>query len=185
MLKAITQMSSDTHTKAVTTLKATCGMLLFGCPNQGMDVESLIPMCNGQANLSFLLSLTKQGSGSLRQLCRDFPKVFKFPYSRIISFYETQLSSTAKQGSDGLWTMSGPLALLVNESSATHGRPGENEAHDVQAINRDHSHMVKFSLHDVNYIMVLGFLKEIAASTGDFINDPRQEVIQEIKVISF
>lgn len=90
--------------------------------------------------------------------------------------------SNMRQGSDGLWTMSGPLEVLVNEFSATHVRPGEGEAHDVQAIDRDHSHMVKFSQNDVNYILVLGFLEEIAASAGDFINATRQK-IQEINVM--
>ena len=89
-------MSHEQAIEAVATYKATYGILLFGCPNQGMDINSLIPMCEGQANLPFLLSL-RQNSERLRQLCRDFPRRFAFPDSRIISFCETKLSPTAME----------------------------------------------------------------------------------------
>ena len=93
-MQALIQLSYEQATEAVAAYKATYGILLFGCPNQGMDVNSLIPMCEGRANLPFLLTL-KQSSERLRQLCRDFPRRFAFPDSRIISFYETKLSPTA------------------------------------------------------------------------------------------
>ena len=93
-MQALIQMSQDQAIEAVATYKATYGILLFGCPNQGMDVDSLIPMCEGQANLPFLLSL-RPSSERLRQLCREFPRRFAFPDSRIISFYETKISPTA------------------------------------------------------------------------------------------
>lgn len=73
--------------------------------------------------------------------------------------------------------MDGPLAVLVNVFSASNGRPGENNADKVLAIDRNHSQMVKFSPREVNYIIVLGFLKEIAASARDVINNTRQEII--------
>lgn len=65
--------------------------------------------------------------------------------------------------------MSGPPAVLVNASSATHSRPGEDQAHDIHAINRSHSEMVKFSRKDVDYNIVLGFLKEFLISAPDII----------------
>jgi hypothetical protein len=74
-------------------IKATYGMLLFGCPNKGMNIESLRAMCGGQANEPFLLSL-RPDSERLRQLCRDFPMAFSAPDSKIVSFYETELSPT-------------------------------------------------------------------------------------------
>jgi hypothetical protein len=77
-------------------LRATYGILFFGCPNRGMNIETLIPMCHGQPNMPFLSSL-RQDSDSLRQLCRDFPSAFPFRDSRIISFYETEQSPTAKE----------------------------------------------------------------------------------------
>lgn len=56
--------------------------------------------------------------------------------------------------------MKGPPTILVNVPSATHGRPGEDNAYDIQAINRSHSEMVKFSRRDPDYDTVLGFLRE-------------------------
>ena len=66
--------------------------------------------------------------------------------------------------------MSGPLTILVNEASATHGRPGEYEAHDIQAINRTHSEMVKFKPRDPDYQLVAGFLRNFAVSAPAVIN---------------
>jgi hypothetical protein len=77
-----------------TILKATYGVLFFGCPNKGMNIESLIPMCERQPNLPFLQTLG-QDSAILRRLCRDWPIAFSYADSRIIAFYETQLSPTA------------------------------------------------------------------------------------------
>lgn len=63
--------------------------------------------------------------------------------------------------------MNGPNAILVGSASATHGRPWENQAHHVQAINRDHSQLVKFKANDEVYDRILGtleeFVKEAAA----------------------
>jgi hypothetical protein len=58
--------------------------------------------------------------------------------------------------------MKGPDAILVGPASATHVRPWENEAHHVQAINRDHSQLVKFKANDEVYERVLGTLEEFA-----------------------
>ncbi|KAL8794050.1 MAG: hypothetical protein Q9195_003350 [Heterodermia aff. obscurata] len=55
-------------------------------------------------------------------------------------------------------------AQTFSEASATHGRPGENEAHDIQAINSTHSEMVKFGIGDPRYQLVVGFLKDFIAT---------------------
>ena len=73
------------------------------------------------------------------------------------------------QGPEGVWTMSGPPAVLVNASSATHSRPGEDQAHDIHAVNRSHSEMLMFSRRDVDYNIVLGFLQEFAISAPKII----------------
>ncbi len=62
--------------------------------------------------------------------------------------------------------MTGSPVVLVNESSATHGRPSEDQAHIVQAINRTHSDMVKFGRRDEAYKLVTGFLQEFAESAA-------------------
>ena len=62
--------------------------------------------------------------------------------------------------------MTGPLSILVDASSATHGRPGEDQVHHIHPINRNHSEMVKFCRKDVDYGVVLGFLEEFAQSAS-------------------
>lgn len=47
--------------------------------------------------------------------------------------------------------MTGPSTILVTKSSATHGRPWEDGAEQICAINRTHSEMVKFGPHDADY----------------------------------
>lgn len=56
--------------------------------------------------------------------------------------------------------MEGPDAILVGQASATHGRSWENKAHHIQAINRDHSQLIKFRANDEVYRRILGTLKE-------------------------
>ncbi|KAL8884110.1 MAG: hypothetical protein Q9215_007769, partial [Flavoplaca cf. flavocitrina] len=65
--------------------------------------------------------------------------------------------------------MTGPPAILVDASSATHGRPGEDQVHHIQPLNRNHSELVKFGRKDVGYDVVLGFLREFAESASDII----------------
>jgi hypothetical protein len=76
---------------------------------------------------------------------------------------------------DGRWVMTGPPVVLVNETSATHGRPNEDQAHNVQSIKSSHSDMVKFSRRDEDYVLVLGFLTEFAETAGAVIEARFQE----------
>ncbi|RDL34402.1 uncharacterized protein BP5553_07530 [Venustampulla echinocandica] len=142
------------------------GALFFGVPNQGMDIKSLIPMVENQVNQNLLHSLSAE-SQLLREQQREFPEAFDSRESKIVCFYETVTSPTAVKRGDK-WYMDGPRAILVGSASATHGRPWENEAHDVQAINRDHSQLVKFKANDEVYERVLGtvkdFVKEASAA---------------------
>jgi hypothetical protein len=80
--------------------QSTYGILLFGVPNQGMDITSLIPMAEGQHNLPFLMTL-HQESNVLRDLHRDFCRNYDFRNSVIISYYETEKSPTARLVSVG------------------------------------------------------------------------------------
>lgn len=65
--------------------------------------------------------------------------------------------------------MCGPPVVLVNESSATHARLGENQAHQVHAFNRSHFDMVKFGHRDQDYQIVLGFLLQFAQSATEVV----------------
>ena len=83
------------------------------------------------------------------------------------------------QETNGSWSMNGPYAVLVNEASATHGRPGENEAHNIQPINSTHSEMVKFGIRDPNYKLVAGFLRDYAALASKII-EVRSATLQNL-----
>ena len=71
--------------------------------------------------------------------------------------------------------MSGPLAVLVNSSSATHTRPGEDQPHKIHGINRNHSDLIKFAPGDLDYSIVLGFLQEFATCATEVIQARFQE----------
>lgn len=76
--------------------QATRGILFFGVPSQGMDISSLLGMVKEQANEPFAQSL-RHGSDTLRNQTREFREKFPFKTCQIISFYETELSATAKK----------------------------------------------------------------------------------------
>jgi hypothetical protein len=75
-------------------LNSIYGALFFGVPNQGMDIESLIPMVKHQVNQGLLHSISNE-SELLRKQSREFPKAFDFQDSKIVCFYETVTSPTA------------------------------------------------------------------------------------------
>ena len=54
--------------------------------------------------------------------------------------------------------------MLVSSSSATHGRPWENDPHFNQAIDRSHSDLVKYSRKDQEYHIVLEYLRDASRS---------------------
>ena len=172
------QMKSEATDHAL--LDTIYGAAFFGVPSQGMDISSLLPMVREQPNEDLLRSLGKE-SQILRNQCRKFPKAFEYQgSSEIICFYETVESPTAVSVSrlvpvatflrkpiaqhNNKWEMKGPCRILVDSSSARHGRHWENEAHHAQAIARTHSELVKFSPHDDEYCRVLGVLKRLKSA---------------------
>lgn len=155
------------------------GIVFFGVPNQGMDIRSLIPMVGDQPNRGFLHTLD-HNSPVLRTQAREFPAAKGDIRCKILNFYETQESPTAQQNvsarlpiiispqnanlnkEDGIWSMSGPPAVLVNTYSATHGRPNDSQGHRVSPIDCDHSNLIKFgSAYDEPYVTVTAFLQGI------------------------
>ena len=76
--------------------QATRGILFLGVPSQGMDVRSILPMVQGRANENFLQGL-RPDSDMLRLQHQDFCKSFPYTSCKIISFFETELSPTAKE----------------------------------------------------------------------------------------
>ena len=71
------------------------GAFLFGVPNQGIDIQSLLPMVQDQPNQYMLRSLSRE-SDLLQEQQDRFPNAFNFTDSKTICFYETKMSPTAE-----------------------------------------------------------------------------------------
>ena len=67
--------------------------------------------------------------------------------------------------------MDGPLAVLVDRHSATHGREWESDGQFIQPVNRNHSELVKFSKHDDDYQTVLRHLSAFKRNACRVIRD--------------
>ncbi|VUC34805.1 unnamed protein product [Clonostachys rosea] len=147
--------------------EAVFGLVFFGVPHGGMDIQSLIPMAGDGTNRPLIDSL---GIADLKTRERREEAFFKALGKReIISFYETLMSPTAKQDEAGQWKMNGPPTVLVSKESATHRRSWAPGSEQLCAINRNHSEIVKFSPHDNDYENALQLIKGIAqraASVG-------------------
>jgi hypothetical protein len=97
MPKALVMMKeNDSHPINISNFKSTCGVLFFGVPNHGLRQDFFIPMVKEQPNELLIRNLSPE-SDYLSQLHRNFCSTFDFPDSKIISFYETNVSPTAKK----------------------------------------------------------------------------------------
>ena len=74
------------------------GLLFFGVPNRGMDIESLQAIVGNRQN-RYLLESVGQYSDLLLQQDGQFGSTFHFQDSRVLSFYETKSSPTAIKAS--------------------------------------------------------------------------------------
>lgn len=66
--------------------------------------------------------------------------------------------------------MSGPPTILVERSSATHGRHWETGGHYIKPMNQTHSDLVKYSPHDEDYKTVRFYLAEFVGNSCDVIS---------------
>lgn len=105
-------------------LDSILGVLLFGTPNDGLDIESLIPIVNDQPNRSLLESLSPINSQVLRQQRHNFSVVLKRTNFELFCFYETEQSPTAAKV-DIPRTVSGPVSAKFVIGS--HKRPIQDE----------------------------------------------------------
>ncbi|KAK2609803.1 hypothetical protein N8I77_003283 [Diaporthe amygdali] len=160
-LVRIAESQSDFASELPSLRDMILGMLLFGTPNDGLDVESLVPMVNDQPNRSLLESL-RPNSAVLKQQRQAFSIVLERIKFQLICFYETELSPTAaKDPITGQYKMSGPRRCLVSEPSATSCLPGDILSTNSISIRRTHSDLVKFSSHDAEYERVAYVLERI------------------------
>ncbi len=151
--QAVVQMAGSKNKDDALPLEATSDILFFGVPNQGMDITSLYPMVHGQLNMALLATLGKNND-HLENLVVKFNEVSSSRFYKIVSFYETLSSRTARMDSSGKWSMSGDHTVLVDRQSARSGRWDE-----ALPINRTHSDMIKFDRSDDVYNIVCGHLK--------------------------
>ena len=86
-----------TEPDSVLELKSVVGVLFFGVPNDGMDIESLVPIVNNRLSRGLLESLSAINSNILRLQGRSFAKVLNQTAMEIFCFYETKVSPTAAQ----------------------------------------------------------------------------------------
>ncbi|KAL6835807.1 ankyrin repeat-containing domain protein [Trichoderma sp. SZMC 28015] len=142
-------------------LRAVYGIAFFGVPHDGMDISSLIPMVENGPNRFLLESIGLFSSQILSTQHREFLEALGTRESKIICFYETRMSPTAIRDERGNWNISGPAAVLVSKSSATHCREWENGPQFICAINRTHSEMVKFGPEDDEYEKVVEFIQDL------------------------
>lgn len=75
-------------------MESVVGMLFFGVPNRGMDIESLQSIVCDRQN-RYLLESVGQYSDLLLQQDGQFGSTFHFEDSPIVSFFETKSSPTA------------------------------------------------------------------------------------------
>jgi hypothetical protein len=87
-------MSGGDH-RDKTNSQSTRGIMLFGVPSQRMNINSLRGIVEGQAN-QFFLPILREGSDTLRNQIREFSREISLQ-DQIVSFYETELSPSAKK----------------------------------------------------------------------------------------
>jgi len=74
------------------------GVIFFGVPHDGMDINSLIPMVGDGPNRLLIESIGQKGSQTLNTLHREFHEALGAEgESEVFSFFETVLSPTAIQ----------------------------------------------------------------------------------------
>lgn len=161
--------------------RAVSGVVFFGVPHDGMELDGLKQMAGDNLNRFLVESIGRLNSNNLRELRQEFYKLLEeFKRIEIFCFYETKKSripsqvrslisfarvSTNKspQDDDGKWSMNGREEILVTQSSATRCWPSERNDHHICPINLSHSDMVKFGPHNHEYYdKVLGTFQKMA-----------------------
>ncbi|KAI4145941.1 MAG: hypothetical protein LQ340_006105 [Diploschistes diacapsis] len=131
-------------------LQSTYGALFFGVPSQGMEVADLMSMAQGHPAQYTVNLLNQQLGFRLRtRLQGEFCEAFAYKDSKIVHFYEQEMSATMIQEAESKrWVRKGPKVLLVTPASATCGRYWEKGSDYLVSLPGDHSTMVKFSEND-------------------------------------
>ncbi|KAI9891703.1 MAG: hypothetical protein M1814_002453 [Vezdaea aestivalis] len=157
--------------KANNIVKCTYGALFFGVPSQGMDTEALATIIKQNPQRATAALLDEQILYRLRDKQNNsFCKAFNYQDSRIITFFETSESLTARWDLKlGRIVLDGPPRLLVRPESAKSGR-GQEQYEDHIGIRGDHSSIVKFRQNDrADYQLVKNKLREFVENAEEAI----------------
>ncbi|KFY90884.1 hypothetical protein V500_04903 [Pseudogymnoascus sp. VKM F-4518 (FW-2643)] len=142
-------------------LESVVGAIFLGVPNDGMDIESLIPMVDDQPNRFLLESLNRVNSQVLRMQKRNFFKVLQKSNIELFCFYETLLSPTAAKDANGEYKMTGEQRCLVSQSSASSCLPQGASSDHAIPLSCAHSGLVKFKYGDAEYHKLLDTLRKL------------------------
>ena len=104
-------------------MESVAGLLFFGVPNRGIDIESLQAIVGDRQN-RYLLESVGQYSDLLLEQDRQFGSTFHFKDSRVISFFETKSSPTAIKVS---YLFSSDQSQLLNRPGARLVEDGRSE----------------------------------------------------------
>lgn len=95
------------------------GVLLFGTPNDGMDIESLVPLVNDQPNRFLLESLNTMNSQILSLQKKGFTRVLQHTKCQLFCFYETEKSPTAAKANAPCSAQSSSTNVIIGSKKWT------------------------------------------------------------------
>lgn len=157
-------------------------LICFGVPHRGMTTSQLKTMAAGQPNEDLIRNLSP-GSEYLHHVEERFIGIQSHQGFPVISFYETEMTKSVQQLSDGTWAKNGPQICMVDRHSAVHRCSRSPE--DTYGIDKDHSAMVKFSMKDADYECVLDCLTRVFPAVGMKVPSQRRVNRQNTALSSF
>jgi hypothetical protein len=173
-------MKKDGEPEDLHVLESIYGMLFFGVPHYGMDVEGLSDLIGDKSQRHILEEVNRTvGSRAMGRRHDDFCQAFNFEDSKIIHIFEALKTSTplyvsrpylnfaviltdsSKNEKTQTWERIGPEKLLVDYRSATFRRLEPN-LDKIMHVNANHSNIVKFARFDqVSYKNILDELRSL------------------------
>ncbi|KAL1613491.1 hypothetical protein SLS54_010556 [Diplodia seriata] len=178
--EAVNQMAKSHMQVDQASFRAIAGIMFFGAPNQGMAIKSLVPMVGDGPNRALLESLGPN-SHVLRTQSQAFLEILNSDVAfHVVNFYETKMSPTAVlDETTRKWAMSGPLEILVQPHSATHGRVHDAEKHHIHPVDCPHRDLVKFSgRKDSTYRVVVDHLKRMQEFKPQDMKSPEEQQLE-------
>ncbi|KAM3495112.1 hypothetical protein MY3957_001534 [Beauveria namnaoensis] len=130
------------------------GVLLFGAPNDGMNMKSLWPIVQDNSNRLLLDSLNPINPNELINQKPAFARLLRRASLELFCFWEQLPSPVARMtpsGSDNNYSMDGEPRYMVSKISATSCLPPGAPSERVVGLQTTHSGLVKFRCHDPEF----------------------------------